>query len=677
MAFEFLDVAVFVAFVASVVTIGILKSRHEKTGEDYFLAGRGLSWWLIGFSLIAANISTEQFVGMSGNAASHVGLAIASYEWMAAVTLVVVAFCFLPYFLRAGIFTMPEFLEYRYNGTARTIMAVATIFIYMLLLGSVTYSGALTIRTLAGKMGYDVSLAAGSLVIGLIAMAYVVSGGLKACAWADLIQGSALILGGGFIMWFAFDKLGSATEAARIVDVETGAVAIETLKEGAGSVERFWELNKVRMNMFLPSNDKVLPWTALLLGLWIPNFYYWGLNQYITQRTLGSKSLKQGQKGIVFAAFLKLLIPFVIVVPGIIAFNLYATDMKNEAVGDNAPIMAKYLKANPQTQFVQVAQSPDDAAIEAWKGPQFMLAAYGDEDSMKAVKAKNPLVLPLLKSKLDSTAAEEYVVFDTEKDKSWASTFPEFAVEVKAYNEKVEATAKAAGAKTSSEPLIAYKYDTAMGQLLGNVLPQGVGLVGFVLAALLGAVVSSLAAMLNAASTIFTMDIYKKYIRPEASQKAIVFLGRLCVVIFTFVAVMLAPQLGNPKISTSIFTIIQESQGFISPGILAVFAFGLVVRKAPAIAGVVGLVTNIISYGLLKVAVPQIQFLNRMAICFALCLGVMSLIRFLRPLPEPVKFEQKTDLNLETSSGAKMLGIVVVIITLILYFIFSPWGLAK
>jgi SSS family solute:Na+ symporter len=677
MAFNFLDVTVFIAFVVAVVSIGIFKSRHEKTGEDYFLAGRGLSWWLIGFSLIAANISTEQFVGMSGNAASHVGLAIASYEWMAAITLVVVAFCFLPYFLRAGIFTMPEFLEYRYNGAARTIMAAATIFIYMLLLGSVTYSGALTIRTLADKMGYDVSLAAGSLVIGLIAMAYVVSGGLKACAWADLIQGSALILGGGFIMWFAFDKLGSATEAARIVDVQTGAVAIETLKEGAGSVERFWELNKVRMNMFLPSNDSVLPWTALLLGLWIPNFYYWGLNQYITQRTLGSKSLKQGQKGIVFAAFLKLLIPFVIVIPGIIAFNLYAKDMKNEAVADNAPIITRYLKANPQTQFVKVVQAPDDAAVKGWAGPQFMLAVYPDESAMKAVKEKNPLVLPLLQSKYDSTQAGEYVVFDTKKDKSWASTFPALAAEVMTYNEKVEKAAEAADAKTSSEPLIAYKYDTALGQLLGNILPQGVGLVGFVLAALLGAVVSSLAAMLNAASTIFTMDIYKKYIKPDAPQKAIVFLGRLCVVVFTFVAVMLAPQLGNPKISNSIFTIIQESQGFISPGILAVFVFGLVVRKAPAIAGVLGLVTNIISYGLLKAAVPQIQFLNRMAVCFALCLGVMTLIRLLMPLAQPVKFEQKTDLNLETSNGAKIAGIFVVIITLILYFIFSPWGLVK
>lgn len=288
------DIVVFVAFVIAVVSVGLIKSKNEKGSEDYFLAGRGLRWWLIGFSLIAANISTEQFVGMSGNAAQHVGLAIASYEWMAAITLVVVAFAFLPYFLRAGIYTMPEFLEYRYNATARTIMAVATILIYLLLLGSVTYSGALTISTLAGKAGRHLDLAAGAAIIGLIAMIYVTAGGLKACAWADLIQGSALILGGAVIMIFAFNKLGAATEAAMILSPDTGAVAVKTLAPDATAIERFWSLNRTRMNMFLPGADPVLPWTALLLGLWIPNFYYWGLNQYITQRTLGSASLAQG-----------------------------------------------------------------------------------------------------------------------------------------------------------------------------------------------------------------------------------------------------------------------------------------------------------------------------------------------------------------------------------------------
>ena len=161
-------------------------------------------------------------------------------------------------------------------------------------------------------------------------------GGLKACAWADLIQGSALIVGGAVILWFAFQKLGMASEAAAVVSTETGAVSIQTLAPDASAVERFWDLNRPRMNMFLPSSDIILPWTALLLGLWIPNFYYWGLNQYITQRTLGSASLAQGQRGIVFAAFMKLLVPFVIVIPGIIAFNLYSTEMRLEARGDTA-----------------------------------------------------------------------------------------------------------------------------------------------------------------------------------------------------------------------------------------------------------------------------------------------------------------------------------------------------
>jgi len=323
MVFSFLDIAVFLGFITAVITIGLWKSRHEKTSEDYFLAGRGLKWWLIGFSLIAANISSEQLVGMSGNAASHVGLAIASYEWMAAITLVVVAFTFLPYFLRAGIYTMPEFLEVRYNATARTIMAVGTIFLYLVLLGSVTYSGALTIQTMAGKMGRDVSLLQAAIVIGFIAMVYVTAGGLKACAWADLIQGSALIIGSGVVMLYAFKKLGSATDGlAFIENVKTGAVGIKTFAQDTGAIDRFWELNKVRMNMFLPKDDKVLPYTALMLGLWIPNFYYWGLNQYITQRTLASSSLSEGQKGIVFSAFMKLLVPFVVVIPGIIAFNL-------------------------------------------------------------------------------------------------------------------------------------------------------------------------------------------------------------------------------------------------------------------------------------------------------------------------------------------------------------------
>lgn len=671
-----IDIVVFLVFVIAVVTVGISMSRHEGDSESYFLAGRGLKWWLIGFSLIAANISTEQFVGMSGNAASHVGLAIASYEWMAAITLVVVGFGFLPYFLRAGIFTMPEFLEYRYDTAARTIMAVATIFIYMLLLGSVTYSGALTLRTLASDFGWDVSLLAGSLVIGLIAMVYVATGGLKACAWADLIQGSALIVGGGMVMYFAFTKLGLATEAAVVTDVVTGAVGVKPLAAGTGAVERFVELNGNRLNMFLPASDSVLPWTALLLGLWIPNFYYWGLNQYITQRTLGSASLAQGQRGIVFAAFLKLLIPFVVVVPGMIAFNLYSTDMRLLARADNAVPLARYLKANPGTRLVRVAESPGAEAIAGWSGPGYLIALYPDAAAIKAEKSGHPQVMPIARADFDAIAHAPFTVFRFE-DHAWRDANPDLAREIDSHNAKVAGAAQAAGAQVTVEKLTAYKYDTALGLLLGRVLPQRSGALGFVMAALLGAVVSSLAAMLNAASTIVTMDIYKKLISPGVSQKAMVMVGRASVVVFTVIAISLAPQLGNPKISNSIFTVIQEGQGFISSGILSIFVFGILVRRAPKACGVAGLLTNIVSYGLLKLAVPQLQFLNRMAVCFALCILVITAMTLIRPLAKPIEFERKVTLDLESSAGARKAGIGVVILTLILYVIFSPLVVAR
>ena len=690
MDFGLLDVAVFIAFVAAVVTIGLLKSRHEKTSEDYFLAGRGLKWWLIGFSLIAANISSEQLVGMSGNAASHIGLAIASYEWMAAVTLVIVGFFFLPYFLRAGIYTMPEFLEYRYNAAARTVMAILTLLVYMLLLGSVTYSGALTAHTMAGKMGYDVSLVTASLVIGIIAMVYVVAGGLKACAWADLIQGSSLILGGAIVMIFAFRKLGGTTdELAFVENVKTGALGVKTFAQDTGAMDRFWELNRVRMNMFLPKDDKTLPWTALMLGLWIPNVYYWGLNQYITQRTLASKSLSEGQKGIVFSAFMKLLIPFVVVIPGIIAFNLFAKDMQDQSARDNAPVLAKYMKVNPQTQLVTTAQAPSEETLASWQEGRFLIAIYPDDAGMKAAQTQSPFVLPLTQKEFDELTVDEYTTFDSD-DKAWRYAFPALATELDAYNQTVTEAAKASKAKVTTERFIAYKYDTALGQLLSSVLPQKTGLVGFVLAALLGAIVSSLAAMLNAASTIFSMDIFKKYISPNAGQRTTVFLGRLCVIVFTGIAIFLAPRLGDPKIGNSIFTIIQASQGFLSPGILSVFAFGLLVRKAPPIAGVVGLLLNVVAYGFLwylstvpwLMANPTLEvvignFLNRMALCFALCLVVMAIITYLKPLPQAVEFKQQSTLELHSSKGAMVAGVIVVLITIAFYIIFSPIGVAK
>jgi SSS family solute:Na+ symporter len=293
------DVLAFVAFMAFVIGVSLWASREEKDSEDYFLAGRNLPWWLVGFSLIASNISTEHFVGMAGRG-FELGLAIASYEWMAAVTLVIVAVLFLPRFLRAGIYTIPEYLERRYDVRARTLMAVYMMLAYVFVaLATVLYSGALALEAIFG-----IPTTPGIWLIGILAGGYTVYGGLKAVVWSDLIQGVALLAGGALVTVLALDAVGG-----------WGAFV-------AGSGDR--------LHTVLPWNHPEMPWVAVFVGgLWIPNLFYWGLNQFITQRTLGSKSLAEGQKGIFLAALLKLAIPFIIVIPGIAAAQIYGDAIAN------------------------------------------------------------------------------------------------------------------------------------------------------------------------------------------------------------------------------------------------------------------------------------------------------------------------------------------------------------
>jgi SSS family solute:Na+ symporter len=649
------DIAIFAAFLLAVVTLGLVKSRRTTaegaaTSESYFLAGRGLKWWLIGVSLIAANISSEQFVGMSGNAADF-GMAVASYEWMAAVTLVVVAFCFLPYFLRTGIFTIPHFLEHRYNGAARAIMASFTMVILIgVSLTGVIYAGALTMSELfAGHeiFGFAPGLAAWSWAIGIIAALYVCAGGLKASAWADLIQGIALVVAGGIIAYLAIDKLG-ATPLAALKVPEGGS--LDGLTDASSGLAKLEALNHTKLTMFLPATDKNIPWTALLLGLWIPNFYYWGLNQYITQRVLGSASLREGQKGIVFAAAMKLIIPFVIVIPGIIAFNLYSSDLADAQERANERVIA-------------------DASGTSTAGKTFF-------DLDANWKAKNPArAAELEKLNAAVLGAKGIVLKETAPLDNTTAAAANAAVAAAA--DAAANTAALADAGLSVKKISSgYKFDAALNLLIKKLLPTG--LVGFVLAALLGAIVSSLAAVLNAASTIFTMDIFQKHVRPAATQTALVRTGRGAVLVFAVVGCVLAPLLDK---FGSIFKYIQEFQGYISPGILAVFVFGLLNRRAPGAAGVVGLLLSPVLYGLLSfgpgwLGLEEIAFLNRMALCLFAIMGVMWIIGLAKPLAKPVVFEAGSDINLESSKGAKIFGIIVVALVAVLYVLFSPLVLA-
>ena len=694
-----LDIAIFVIFVVSVITIGLWMSRGEETrsdhgAQDYFLAGRGLMWWLIGFSLIAANISTEQFVGMSGKAADWLGMAIASYEWMAAITLVVVAFVFLPTFLKSGIYTIPEFLEYRYNAFARTFMAICTMVILVgVPTASVIFSGA---KVITGNfqgmtiLGLDLgSITVGCWIIGTLAAVYVFAGGLKACAWADLLQGSALIVGGIIILFFAMNLLAKAEPEELIQTARNKDVTVESL-ESAGPIQRFWSLNQGdlpegKTHMVRDLEDKEIPWSALLIGLWIPNFFYWGLNQYITQRTLGSKSLAQGQRGVVFAAFLKLIIPFIVVIPGILAFNLFSGDLRDDAVNRNALILSE--KSPDLFRDLSAAMHPDPndpRNVNVLKDVDENLANFKPSTTIQLYKFDDVFA----EMHLDDAAvvaAHNRTVLSGKLVMDDAPAPEADAAALVAANDSLTSEAadtEALKKAVKVETLVAHDYDNAFPTLIRRLLPIGSGIKGFVLAAIFGAVVSSLASMLNSASTIATMDIYNK-IRKNASQYELVTAGRVFVVLFVLIAMFIAPFLGHPSFG-GIFTFIQEFQGFISSGILAVFLFGLLVHRAPRYIGIVGLLLNPVLYGLFKFspAIPLLKniwvlqviakwsFLDRMALCFGIIMTILAVLTLINPLKKPIELPVNKSMNLESSRGAKIFGLVVVALTLVLYAIF-------
>jgi solute:Na+ symporter, SSS family len=302
--FVTIDYIVFIAYAILILGVGLWMSRtkkgQQKNAEDYFLASKSLPWWAIGTSLIAANISAEQFIGMSGSGFA-VGLAISSYEWMAAITLLIVGKYFLPIFIEKGIYTIPEFVEKRFSTNLKTILAVFWVALYVFVnITSVLYLGALAMNTI---MGVDMMWAI--IGLSLFAAAYSIYGGLASIAWTDAIQVVFLIIGG----------------------LATTYLALNTVSDGQGMMEGIGIIYDKAPKKFAMILDKSnpeyvnLPGIGVLVGgLWVANLYYWGFNQYIIQRALAAKSLKEAQKGIVLAAFLKLLIPFIVVIPGIAAY---------------------------------------------------------------------------------------------------------------------------------------------------------------------------------------------------------------------------------------------------------------------------------------------------------------------------------------------------------------------
>ncbi len=317
--FATIDYVIFISYAILIISVGLFVSRtkkgHQKTAEEYFLAGKSLPWWAIGASLIAANISAEQFIGMSGSGFA-IGLAIASYEWMAAITLIIVGKYFLPIFIEKKLYTIPEFVEKRFSTNLKTILAIFWVALFIFVnLTSVLYLGAKALDTIVGTGDGSIMLVS---IIGLacFAAAYSLWGGLASVVWTDVIQVILLVLGGLLTAFIALDH----------VTPEGGIL---------NGFRHIYDVVPEKFSMILSKGDIItpngkdawwdLPGLAVLIGgLWVANLYYWGFNQYIIQRTLAAKSLKESQRGIAFAAFLKLLIPLIVVIPGIIAFVMNA-----------------------------------------------------------------------------------------------------------------------------------------------------------------------------------------------------------------------------------------------------------------------------------------------------------------------------------------------------------------
>ena len=333
--FGFWDYFIFIAYAVLILGVGLWVSRdkkgHQKNAEDYFLASKSLPWWAIGASLIAANISAEQFIGMSGSGFAS-GLAIASYEWMAAITLIIVGKYFLPIFIEKGLYTIPEFVEKRYSTNLKTILAVFWIALYVFVnLTTVLYLGSLALETIMG-----VPMIYGVVGLALFAAAYSLYGGLSAVAWTDVIQVVFLVLGG----------------------LATTYLALNTVSGGEGvmvGIKTVYEAVPERFTMILDKSNpefRNLPGIGVLVGgMWVANLYYWGFNQYIIQRTLAAKSLKEAQKGILLAAFLKLIIPLIVVIPGIAAYVMVNDPEIMTRLGDaglqNLPTPEQADKAYP------------------------------------------------------------------------------------------------------------------------------------------------------------------------------------------------------------------------------------------------------------------------------------------------------------------------------------------
>ncbi len=507
--FRTVDLVIVLVYLAVLISLGLFLGRnkkgHQKSASDYFLAGNSLTWWAVGASLIAANISAEQFIGMSGTSYAD-GIATAAYELMAAVTLVVIGKFLLPVMLKRKIFTIPQFLRERYTDGVGLAFSILWLFLYVFVnLTSVAWLGALAIEQILGLQGATLVIGSFSismrmvivLLLFIIAGVYSIYGGLASVAWTDVLQVFFLVGGGLVTAYFALRAVGD------------GAGALAGLNNLFADLTSGEHLNDSHLHLVIQESHGASAFAnvpgiaAVVGGVWLTNLGYWGFNQYIIQKGLAAKSVDEAQKGLVFAGFLKILIPFIVVLPGICAY---------------------YISLRP----------------ELLSGLQGSINVADD----------------------------------------------------------------------------AYPW------LVRNFTPTGVK--GLTFAALSAAIISSLASMFNSTSTLFTMDIYKKYINKDASDKKLVRVGRLTsLAALVIAAVAVEPLLGSLD---QAFQYIQEYSGFIYPGIIVVFGLGLLWKRASSRAAVWTAIITIPLGVLFKIFLGGVPFQLRAGYIFIILLVFFVLL---------------------------------------------------
>ena len=511
--FKTIDFVILVCYLILLVSLGLFLSRNkngkEKSANDYFLAGNTLTWWAVGASLIAANISAEQFIGMSGTGFRD-GIAIAAYEVMAAITLVVIGKFLLPVMLERKIFTIPQFLRERYNDGVGLAFSILWLFLYVFVnLTSVAWLGALAIEQILGLQGLAVSIFGFEvsirmliiLFLFIIAGVYSIYGGLASVAWTDVMQVTFLVGGGLITAYVALKEMGTilGTDALGALgqvykDMTTGAHAQDV---------HFHLVIQESHNQSAFANVPGI--AAVVGGVWLTNLGYWGFNQYIIQKGLAAKNVDEAKKGLIFAGFLKILIPFIVVLPGICAY---------------------YIMENPDTFASMNLAGKINVADDAYP---------------------------------------------------W---------------------------------------------LIRNFTPTGIK--GLSFAALTAAIISSLASMFNSTSTLFTMDIYKKYINKGASDKQLVNTGRIVAVSALVIALIaVKPLLGGLD---QAFQYIQEYSGFIYPGIITVFGLGLLWKRASSLAAVWSAIITIPLGILFKVLLPDVAFQFRAGYIFIILVSFFIIV---------------------------------------------------